>query len=65
MLPRMQKEVWDDNYKIVDAISKLAQKKAVTNGQLCLAWIMAQGENIIPIPGVSCFSLCLEREDAD
>lgn len=56
MLPRMQSAVWEANYKIVDALSKLSEKKGCTNSQLALSWIMHQGAArggvIIPIPGV-------------
>ncbi|GAA5966120.1 hypothetical protein JCM21900_004944 [Sporobolomyces salmonicolor] len=51
MLPRMQKDVWAKNYRIVEEFQKLAEKKGCTPGQLSLAWVMAQGDNIIPIPG--------------
>ncbi|GAA5875753.1 hypothetical protein JCM1840_003507 [Sporobolomyces johnsonii] len=51
MLPRMQKDVWAKNYRIVEEFQKLAEKKGCTPGQLALAWCMAQGDNIIPIPG--------------
>lgn len=37
--------------ELVDGIGKLASKKGCTPGQLTLAWLMAQGEDIIPIPG--------------
>jgi aryl-alcohol dehydrogenase-like predicted oxidoreductase len=35
----------------VDVIRQIAQKKNVTPGQLTLAWILAQGDDFIPIPG--------------
>jgi aryl-alcohol dehydrogenase-like predicted oxidoreductase len=35
----------------VSTISDLAEKKGVTTGQLVLAWVLAQGEDFIPIPG--------------
>lgn len=53
MLPRMQKEVFAHNYKIVTAFEEIAARKGCTSGQLALAWLLAQGDNIIPIPGVS------------
>lgn len=55
MLPRMQAEVWEHNYKIVEAFEKLASKKGITGGQLALAWLVSRGENIVPIPGVGFF----------
>lgn len=51
-LPRLQKEVWEQNYKIVEDFERLAKAKGCTPGQLSLAWLMAQGPNIVPIPGV-------------
>ncbi len=49
--PRFSEENFPKNFKLVDAISSLAKKKGCTPGQLTLAWIMSQGEDVIPIPG--------------
>lgn len=49
MVPRFQKEVFEENMKIVHAIQKIADKKNCTPAQLSLAWVIAQGA--IPIPG--------------
>ncbi|TVY51804.1 Aldo-keto reductase yakc [NADP(+)] [Lachnellula cervina] len=49
--PRFSAENFPKNLKLVDNISALAQKKNCTPGQLSLAWLLAQGEDIIPIPG--------------
>lgn len=51
MSPRFSEENFPKNLKLVDEISALAKKKGCTPGQLTLAWLMAQGEDIIPIPG--------------
>ena len=51
MAPRFSPENFPKNLKLVDEISRLAKKKGCTPGQLTLAWLMAQGEDIIPIPG--------------
>lgn len=51
MSPRFSPENFPKNLKLVDEISALAKKKGCTSGQLTLAWLMAQGEDIIPIPG--------------
>lgn len=51
MAPRFSPENFPKNLKLVDHISGLAKKKGCTPGQLTLAWLMAQGEDIIPIPG--------------
>lgn len=53
IFPRLQEDVWEDNYRLVEAFESLAKRKGCTNGQLCLAWLLAQGRNIVPIPGVS------------
>lgn len=50
-LPRFKAEHWDNNQKLVEAFAALAQAKACTPAQLALAWVLAQGDDIIPIPG--------------
>jgi aryl-alcohol dehydrogenase-like predicted oxidoreductase len=50
-LPRFSAENFPKNLKLVDKIAELARKKGCTTGQLTLAWLMAQGNDIIPIPG--------------
>jgi len=47
--PRFSKENFENNFKIVEELEKVAQKKNCTPGQLTLAWVIAQG--YIPIPG--------------
>jgi aryl-alcohol dehydrogenase-like predicted oxidoreductase len=49
--PRFSAENFPKNLVVVDKISEMAKKKGATPGQLTLAWIMAQGEDFIPIPG--------------
>jgi aryl-alcohol dehydrogenase-like predicted oxidoreductase len=49
--PRFQGENFQRNLDLVGQVSKLAQARGVTTGQLALAWVMAQGEDIVPIPG--------------
>ncbi|SCV68577.1 BQ2448_698 [Microbotryum intermedium] len=60
-LPRLQEEVFEQNYKIVEEIEKIAQRKGCTKGQLALAWLLAQGDNIIPIPGTKSERYLLEN----
>ena len=50
--PRYSPENLPRNLAIVDAIGKIAQRHGVSNAQIALAWLLAQGENIVPIPGV-------------
>jgi aryl-alcohol dehydrogenase-like predicted oxidoreductase len=49
--PRFQGANFYANLKIVDKVDKLAKEKGVKPGQLALAWALAQGEDIVPIPG--------------
>jgi len=49
--PRFSEENFPKNLELVDKISAIAKKKGVTNGQLTLAWLLKQGEDVIPIPG--------------
>jgi aryl-alcohol dehydrogenase-like predicted oxidoreductase len=49
--PRFSDENFHKNLELVDVIRQLAEKKKVTPGQLTLAWILAQGDDFIPIPG--------------
>lgn len=49
--PRFQGENFDRNLKLVEAVSTLAADKGVTPAQLALAWVLAQGVDLVPIPG--------------
>ena len=49
--PRFQGENFAQNFKIVDAVKAIAAKKNATPAQLALAWVMAQGIDVVPIPG--------------
>jgi len=49
--PRFQGEALERNLALVDAVRRLAEAKGVTSGQLALAWVLAQGEDVVPIPG--------------
>ncbi|MGY1754162.1 aldo/keto reductase [Blastococcus sp. SYSU D01042] len=49
--PRFQGEAFQANLRLVDAVRELAAEKGATPGQLALAWVMAQGEDVVPIPG--------------
>lgn len=50
-LPRFQRENFQKNLDLVAAVEEMAEAKGCTPSQLALAWVMAQGEDIIPIPG--------------
>ena len=49
--PRFQGENFEKNLKLVDRVKEIADQKGVTPGQLALAWLLHQGEDIVPIPG--------------
>ncbi|QLE49870.1 aldo/keto reductase [Nostoc sp. C057] len=49
--PRFQGENFDKNLKLVEQVKAIATEKGVTASQLALAWLLAQGEDIVPIPG--------------
>lgn len=49
--PRFTGEALDANLALVDRITALAEAKGATPGQLALAWVLAQGEDVVPIPG--------------
>lgn len=49
--PRFQKENFEHNLKIVEALKKIAEEKNCTLPQLAIAWVLAQGDDIVPIPG--------------
>lgn len=50
--PRYSSENMPKNLAIVDAIAEVARRHRVSNAQVALAWLMAQGNDIVPIPGV-------------
>jgi aryl-alcohol dehydrogenase-like predicted oxidoreductase len=49
--PRFQGENFDRNLALANAVRELATAKQVAPSQLALAWVLAQGEDIVPIPG--------------
>jgi aryl-alcohol dehydrogenase-like predicted oxidoreductase len=50
-LPRFDDEHWQNNQQLVNDFAALASEKGCTPAQLALAWVLAQGEDIVPIPG--------------
>jgi len=75
MNPRFQGENFTKNLQLVDAVEAMAREKGCTPAQLALAWVLAQGEHIVPIPGtrridrleenVGALDVQLTREDLD
>ncbi len=51
--PRFQGENFQKNLELVKKVEEIAKTKSVLPGQLALAWVLAQSENIIPIPGTT------------
>ena len=49
--PRFSEENFPKNLAIVDAVRDLATEKGCTVGQLAIAWLLSQGDDIFPIPG--------------
>jgi aryl-alcohol dehydrogenase-like predicted oxidoreductase len=49
--PRFQGENFEKNLKLVKKTEEIAKEKGVTASQLVLAWVLAQGQDIVPIPG--------------
>jgi aryl-alcohol dehydrogenase-like predicted oxidoreductase len=53
MNPRFQGENFGKNLALVRRVEEMAQEKGVTPAQLALAWVLAQGQDVVPIPGAS------------
>lgn len=51
--PRFQGENFQKNLHLVDAVKQLAGEKGITPAQLALAWVLHQGDDIVPIPGTT------------
>lgn len=49
--PRFQGENFQRNLDLVERVERIARRKKVTPAQLALAWLLGQGEDIVPIPG--------------
>jgi aryl-alcohol dehydrogenase-like predicted oxidoreductase len=49
--PRFEGDNLDQNLKVVARLKEIAQEKGITPSQLALAWVLAQGDDIVPIPG--------------
>jgi aryl-alcohol dehydrogenase-like predicted oxidoreductase len=49
--PRFEGENFDRNLKLVERVEEIAAERDVSAGQLALAWVLAQGNDLVPIPG--------------
>lgn len=50
-MPRYNGEHWENNQRLSAGFAEIAEGKGITPAQLALAWVLAQSENLIPIPG--------------
>ena len=62
--PRFQGENFDHNLQLVKRLEEIAGEKKCTAAQLALAWLLAQGEDIVPIPGTKRRKYLDENADA-
>jgi aryl-alcohol dehydrogenase-like predicted oxidoreductase len=51
--PRFQGDNFQKNLDLVQRVREIAKEKGATSSQLALAWVLAQGDNIVPIPGTA------------
>lgn len=49
--PRFQQDNFKRNLALAEALGRVAERRGVTRGQLALAWLLAQGDDVVPIPG--------------
>ncbi len=50
-MPRFMGDAFVKNFALVERVRAIAERKGVTAGQLALAWVLAKGEDLVPIPG--------------
>ncbi|MFF1632166.1 MULTISPECIES: aldo/keto reductase [unclassified Streptomyces] len=58
-------EYFQQNPRVADEVKAMADEVGITPGQLCLAWLVAQGDDIAPIPGTRRVSHLEENVAAD
>ncbi len=63
-LPRMQADNFESNKKIVEKVEEIALSKNAKASQIALAWILAKGDDFIPIPGTKREKYLIENIDA-
>ena len=49
--PRFQEQALQENRALADRVTEIAEQRGITPAQLALAWVMAKGDDIVPIPG--------------
>jgi aryl-alcohol dehydrogenase-like predicted oxidoreductase len=62
--PRFQEDAIQENLRLAERVRELAAERGVAPGQLALAWVMAKGEDIVPIPGTKRVSYLEENAGA-
>ena len=62
--PRFQGENFDRNLELVERVRQIAEEKDVTPAQLALAWVLRQGDDIVPIPGTKRIRYLEENAEA-
>ncbi len=62
--PRFQGDNFAHNFQLVEAVRRIAQAQGRTPAQIALAWVLAQGPDIVPIPGTKRRARLLENADA-
>jgi aryl-alcohol dehydrogenase-like predicted oxidoreductase len=62
--PRFQGENFKQNLQLVERVREIARDKDCSPGQLALAWVLAQGEDVVPIPGTKRRSYLQENVEA-
>jgi aryl-alcohol dehydrogenase-like predicted oxidoreductase len=50
-LPRFKNDNWNQNLKLVEALASFADKKGMTVAQAAIAWVLARGEDVVPLVG--------------
>ncbi len=63
--PRFAEENFDRNMKLVDEVKEVAEEVGATPAQVALAWLVAQGDDIAPIPGTKRVERVEENAGAD
>jgi aryl-alcohol dehydrogenase-like predicted oxidoreductase len=63
--PRFQGENFGKNLQLVERIERIAEEKNCTPGQLALAWVLAQGQDVVPIPGTKRRTYLEQRSGAE
>jgi aryl-alcohol dehydrogenase-like predicted oxidoreductase len=62
--PRFQGDNLAKNLELVDKVTALAHQRGVTPAQVALAWVLAQGDDVVPIPGTKRRTYLMENLDA-